>query len=208
MFWIASDLGLGAITVSCNGSTKTFNSYYTSGAPSCGATGAANFTLNPGTYAYSASAGSVTWNGNITVTTGGCSKLQLTYSGTGGGSGGGGVGTPGTSQVLLNQCVSGSDGDKKIFTINVPANVKTMVIETSEVVSCDRNSADLFVRRGSNPIVTKTPSYSWTADCASIKPNRERESCTFNNPTSGQWYVMLFGYNTYFISNLKVTVTY
>jgi major membrane immunogen (membrane-anchored lipoprotein) len=86
MFWIASDLGVGPITVYCNGSSQTFNSYYSSGAPSCGASGAANFSLNPGTYPFTASAGSSTWSGSITVTAGGCSKMQLTGGGGGGGS--------------------------------------------------------------------------------------------------------------------------
>lgn len=207
IFWTASDLGVGSITVTCNGSTRTVSSYYSSGAPSCGASGAANFTLNPGTYSYSASGGSLTWSGTINITIGGCSKLQLTGNGTGGGGTGGG-GTPGTSQVLFSQCVEGNEGDKKIVIINVPANVKKMTIETSEENSCWRNTADMFVRKGSSPTVTKLPTYSWTADCAGIKPNRENESCTFNNPGSGQWYIMLYGYNTYFSSNLKVTVFY
>ena len=70
-----------------------------------------------------------------------------------------------------------------------------------------RNTADLFVRRGSAPTVTKTPTYSWVADCFGIKPNREDEVCVFDNPASGTWYIMLFGYNTYFSSQLKVTLT-
>lgn len=122
---------------------------------------------------------------------------------------GGGSGTTVTSQVLIDQCVSGQVGDRITFTIDVPANVKKMEIQTSEVVSvCDFNTADLFVRKGSKPTVTKTPTYSWVADCASINPNRDKESCTFNNPSSGKWYIMLFGYNIYFISHLNVTITY
>lgn len=84
MFWTDTDLGVGSITVSCNGITKTFNSYYNSGAPSCGALGAANFNLNPGTYSYSANGGALTWNGSITVNSGGCSKMNLTVNGNGG----------------------------------------------------------------------------------------------------------------------------
>lgn len=130
-------------------------------------------------------------------------------AGSGGGTSGGGVVTPGTSKVLVDQCVDGEEGDKKIITINVPASVKKMEIRTSEVVSvCDRNTADMFVRKGSNPTVTKTPTYSWVADCASIKVNRESETCIFTNPASGQWYIMLFGFNTYFYSHLTVTITY
>ncbi|WP_310008366.1 hypothetical protein [Flavobacterium granuli] len=86
MFWTQTDLGVGAITISCNGITKTINQYYSSGAPSCGAAGGANFDLDPGTYSYSASGGLLTWSGTITVTSGGCSKMELTSSGAEGGS--------------------------------------------------------------------------------------------------------------------------
>ncbi|MBC7641435.1 MAG: hypothetical protein H7174_03715 [Flavobacterium sp.] len=90
MFWTASDLGVGNITVTCNGSTKYITGYSSAGAPSCGSSGAANFTFNPGTYSFNASGGSSTWSGTITVTNAGCSKFQLTSNGSGGGGGSGG----------------------------------------------------------------------------------------------------------------------
>ncbi|MDO9153858.1 MAG: hypothetical protein Q7U47_09170 [Paludibacter sp.] len=86
MFWTASDLGVGSITVTCNGSTKTISSYYSSGDPNHGASGAANFTLNPGNYSYNASGGSLKWSGNIDVTKGVCTKMQLYGNSTGTGS--------------------------------------------------------------------------------------------------------------------------
>ena len=82
MFWINTDQGCGNITVVCNGITRTISSFYAS-APSCGASGCATFDLSPGTYSYSASCTGKTWNGNITITAGGCSKVQLTSSGGG-----------------------------------------------------------------------------------------------------------------------------
>lgn len=82
MFWIASDLGCGNITVVCNGITRTISSFYGS-APSCGSSGCATFDLSPGTYSYTASCTSKTWNGSITITAGGCSRIQLTSSGGG-----------------------------------------------------------------------------------------------------------------------------
>jgi hypothetical protein len=88
MFWIASDLGCGTINVSINGVTRSITSFYSSGAPaSCGATGTATFSLNPGTYNYTASCTGLTWSGTITITSGGCTKIQL----NGGGGGGGGT---------------------------------------------------------------------------------------------------------------------
>jgi hypothetical protein len=78
MFWTASDLGCGNITITCNGVSKVVSGYYSSGAPSCGAANTATFSLNPGTYSYTGRCSNKTWSGNITVTSNGCSKLQLT----------------------------------------------------------------------------------------------------------------------------------
>ena len=76
-FWIRTDLGCGNINVTCNGVTKTITQYYSSGAPNCGATGCASFTLNPGTYSFTASCSGRTWSGNNTVTSGGCQMAEL-----------------------------------------------------------------------------------------------------------------------------------
>jgi len=124
MFWIASDLGQGNISVTCNGSTQLISSSYT-GVPSCGASGIANFNLNAGTYNYSAVAGSLSWNGSITVTSGGCTKQQLDGSGGGTGGGNGNVSfysklptgdgavtvyIEGQALVIPSFTISGSDG--------------------------------------------------------------------------------------------------
>ena len=77
MFWVASDLGCGPITVQCNSVSKTITGFYGS-SPACGVTNSANFTFSPGTYSFSASCSGKTWSGNITVTSNECSKLQLT----------------------------------------------------------------------------------------------------------------------------------
>jgi hypothetical protein len=92
IFWVASDFGLGNIDVTCNGVTKTISSFYSSGAPACGSSGCANFSFSPGKYSFTARASSTTWNGDVTITKGGCSKMQFTSSGGGGGDGGGGDG--------------------------------------------------------------------------------------------------------------------
>jgi hypothetical protein len=80
MFWLASDLGCGNITVICNGVSKVIMGYYTT-APTCGANNTATFSLDTGTYSYSASCSGKVWNGSITVTNGECSKMQLTSNG-------------------------------------------------------------------------------------------------------------------------------
>lgn len=84
-FWVASDLKVGNIAVTCNGSTQIINGYYNSVIPSCGANSCANFNLLPGTYTFTAVGGSLSWNGSITVFSGGCTKQELINDGGGGG---------------------------------------------------------------------------------------------------------------------------
>jgi hypothetical protein len=78
MFWTQNDLGCGTITVNVAGNGGSITGYYSSGAPSCGAAYGANFTLPAGNYSFTASCSSYNWNGNVTVTAGGCFKMQLT----------------------------------------------------------------------------------------------------------------------------------
>lgn len=145
------------------------------------------------------------------------SKLKITPDGsasytinkgvknTGGGTGTGGIGS--NAQILLDQKVNGERGDKKIFKITIPTGVKQMEIRTTEVAgSYYYNLADMFVRKGSDPTVTLTPTYSWTADCAGVESNRADEVCTFTNPAAGVYHVMLYGYNSSFTSQLIVKI--
>jgi len=133
-------------------------------------------------------------------------------SGSTGGGTGSGTTTP-TSQVLVDKDLDGDSYEKKTISFTVPSGVKSMVIRTTESNTAYRNTADMFVRKGSAPVVngpkppSNTPAYSWTADCSGTKPNREDEVCTFNNPASGTWYVTLYGYNTYYSSRVLVTIT-
>jgi len=91
------------------------------------------------------------------------------------------------------------------------SDTKTLTVRTAEFDGSDKNSADMFVRRGSAPIISHTfppaAAYTYAADCSSIKPNREAELCTFSNPNAGTWYVTLYGYNDYFWSRLIITTT-
>lgn len=133
--------------------------------------------------------------------------------GTGGGTGNPDTSIPTAPITLADKDVSGESYELKTFSFTVPSGVKSMTIRTTESTTAYRNTADLFVRKGSAPIVagpkppTNLPKYSWTADCEGIRPNREDEVCTFTNPGSGTWYVSLYGYNTYFSSRLLVTYT-
>lgn len=126
-------------------------------------------------------------------------------NGNGNGNGNGGGTGNGNSTVAINQCVEGNSGEGKIYKVTVPSNTSKMVIETSEDGGCYLNSADLFVRKGSNPVIHSNYPYKWTADESSILPNRDRENITISNP-SGDYYILVYGFNNYFSSNLKVTL--
>lgn len=77
LFWTKSDLGCGNINVNFNSLSGTISSFYSGGAPACGATGSATFSRSPGTYSYSASCTGKTWSGQVTITAGTCSKIEL-----------------------------------------------------------------------------------------------------------------------------------
>lgn len=78
-FYIKSDLGCGNISVTVDGEgSKSITSYYTGGPSSCGASGCANFTLEPGQYTYSASCSGYTWEAqSFTITSDDCTLYEL-----------------------------------------------------------------------------------------------------------------------------------
>jgi hypothetical protein len=77
VFWQAPSCGCGITNVTILGITKQITLDYSS-IPSCGDNGTATFTLKVGTYSYTATDGTKTWNGNVTVSKNGCFKLQFT----------------------------------------------------------------------------------------------------------------------------------
>lgn len=132
-------------------------------------------------------------------------------TGNGNGNDGGGDGTGGT-QALFDEVVSGAMYGKKIITFNVPSGTKTLTVKVTENnPNTDRNMADLFVRKGTEPDINHNPpqdfTYTWDADCASINSNRADEFCTFSTPGAGKWYAVLYGYNDSFTSRVTITVT-
>lgn len=156
MFWIASDLGCGSINVSINGQSKTISSFYST-SPSCGASGCANFTLAPGTYNYSASCSGKTWSNTITVTAGGCSKMQLTSSNNSGGSSGGGSGgssgggSGGSSGGGSGGSSGGSSGGGSGGSNITCTNMNSYVTATGTWINnCGNGNNDLSVRVTNN----------------------------------------------------------
>lgn len=81
--------------------------------------------------------------------------------------------------------LSDSRRNWKHFTVNIPAGMSSFNIN----MSGGSGDADLYVRRGSQPT---TSSY----DCRPYR-NGNSESCSFNNPASGTWYISVRAYSNY-----------
>ncbi len=76
-FWQQTGSGYGITVVNLNGVTSNITSEYDS-APSCGTSGCAVFNqLETGTYNYTASDGTNSWSGTVTVKEDGCTTMQL-----------------------------------------------------------------------------------------------------------------------------------
>lgn len=105
--------------------------------------------------------------------------------------------------TIVNEIINGDQFVPTYFRFNIPEGVKKLTVITTEKegIWC-RNRADLFVSKGVDPKFISWLPYKYTADCASINSNREDELCTFTNPEPGQWSVMLYDHNTFFISQL------
>jgi hypothetical protein len=75
-FWQETGSGYGITVVNVNGVTSNITSEKAS-TPECGASGCAVFNqLETGTYDYTASDGTDTWAGQVTITEG-CTTLEL-----------------------------------------------------------------------------------------------------------------------------------
>lgn len=137
--------------------------------------------------------------------------LAATGNGGGGGNGGGNNGGGNEVDTVYKEQHSGDEHEEITIMYTPPAGTKSMTIRTTEFGEFDRNTADMFVRKGLEPVIKHTyppnvSKYEWEADFAGINPNREDEVYTVNNP-SGTYYITLYGYNTYFTSWLVITTT-
>lgn len=117
---------------------------------------------------------------------------------------------PGAGSGEPDSAILGLEGDRKsskVYTITVPSGTANLTITLSESESGGSQLADLFVRRGAEAVIVDEPQpYSWTADCASYLPNRETETCTFNSPAAGTYYITVYGYHAYWGADLKVWI--
>ncbi|WP_338023593.1 M4 family metallopeptidase [Archangium primigenium] len=89
--------------------------------------------------------------------------------------------------------LSGSAGNKKYYTLEVPAGHSRLNI----AMSGGTGDADLFVKLGAAP---NTSAY----DCRPYKSGNS-ETCAFTNPQAGTWYVMINAYSAYTGVTLKAT---
>ena len=107
----------------------------------------------------------------------------------GGGGGGDTVLTNGTPVSGL----SGASGSQAFFKIDVPAGQTTLTI----TITGGTGDADLYTKLGSRPTLS---SY----DCRPYT-NGNVETCTYNAPAAGTYYVLLNGYSAYSGVTLKAT---
>ncbi|KFA91942.1 M4 family metallopeptidase [Archangium violaceum] len=89
--------------------------------------------------------------------------------------------------------LSGSSGNKKYYSLEVPAGQTSLTFE----ISGGTGDADLYVRNGAVPSAS-------TYDCRPYASGNA-ESCPFPNPAAGTWYVMLNAYSAYSGVTLKGT---
>ena len=97
-------------------------------------------------------------------------------------------GTPVTS-------ISGVEDSQKVYRIAVPAGAAQL----SVVTTGGTGDADIYVRRGRPPTLL-------THDCTSDDLSNE-ESCVIPSPASGDWYIMIEGFEAYSGLTLTATVT-
>jgi len=81
--------------------------------------------------------------------------------------------------------VSGSQGQELHFYMEVPANASQLSFD----MSGGSGDADLYVRYGAEPTTS-----NW--DCRPYRWGND-ESCSFDNPQEGTWYVMVRGYESF-----------
>lgn len=112
--------------------------------------------------------------------------LYTLNDGSGGGDGGdGGSGSTELTNGAPITDLSGAQGDKLRFHMNVPSDAGNLAFD----MSGGSGDADLYVKFGSEPTLNDYDCrpYQWGND----------ESCTFDSPQSGTYHVMIHGYDSF-----------
>jgi pre-peptidase len=81
--------------------------------------------------------------------------------------------------------ISGATGSQQFWVMDVPAGKDSVVF----TISGGLGDADLYVRRGAAPTTS-------LFDCRPFI-NGNNETCTFNAPVAGQYYVMIRGFSAF-----------
>jgi len=81
--------------------------------------------------------------------------------------------------------ISGAAGSEKFYRLVVPSGQQKLTFK----ISGGTGDADLYVKRGSKPTTTE---YDYRPYLAG-----SNETVTINNPTGGDWFVMIRGYQAY-----------
>ena len=81
--------------------------------------------------------------------------------------------------------ISGATGSQQFWVMDVPAGKDTVVF----TISGGSGDADLYVRRGAQPTTS-------LFDCRPFISGNN-ETCTFNLPAAGQYYVMIRGFSAF-----------
>jgi len=111
---------------------------------------------------------------------------------------GGGTTTPPTGNTLQDGVpvtgLGASTGSELNYTVTVPSGVSSLTV----TISGGSGDADLYVRLGSAP----------TDSTYGCRPylNGNNETCTFNSPSAGTYYVRLKAYSTF--SGVTLTANY
>lgn len=112
--------------------------------------------------------------------------------------GGGGGGGGGTDVVLANGVpvtgLSGASGTQKFFKLDVPAGQSTLKF----TIAGGTGDADLYTKLAAHPSLS-------LYDCRPYL-NGNGETCTYNAPAAGSYYVMLNAYTAY--SGVTLTGSY
>jgi vibriolysin len=109
------------------------------------------------------------------------------------GGGGGGGDTVLTNGVPVSG-LSGATGSQAFFKIDVPAGQSTLTI----TITGGTGDADMYTKFGARPTLS-------TYDCRPYLSGNG-ETCTYNAPAAGTYYVLLNGYSAY--SGVTLTATY